>query len=546
MKALRKTEESRRLTGSSLSKQASGDLSLAEWLDISWFYPEGFTRERIIETDRALVVIGKTLVYKFFKNSSDAASGKSFAERWQLACKEVLRNRETAPELYLGLRLLTWVDEQPVWFTELCNLELLTGTPPRDAQDVAIVMRRIPEADLLESNLADDRGISAGQINSMAGLLSSFHLRRRSKGIRSFAAAPELLIESYCKQTFSPLDQLEKHFADLKSENRAALAELRSFFTQKLDDLKHLFYSRAERGDVVDLHGNLSASAICISPLEVEGQRVSFFFRPECDEKKLYGDVLFDISKIVVQLEVNGRADLALKLEDEYFSLNEQSYDRDLYSFALAGASLQLAAAGLTEAEVLDRELISAYISFAFRVALRLRQPFIFAVGGSSDKSRALLAAELAETSGAVVLGAESVLQELPGYSPPDDVQFLRLMTLCRRKLASGCSVIVNWPLNRLEERLKIVHLSRRFSLPYMLIKLRLSAKEKENRAYNILSGENYSSRAPGVRRLWSTSSDSWSDPLAYEQGVRHEVIDPEEHSEYLALSLLKKLGKGD
>jgi len=548
MKARRKTQDGELLVESSRTKRASGELELQEWLDISWFYPEGFTREQLVESDNALVVLGKTLVYKFIKCPAKRGAENSFLKRWQLSCREIVRNRETSPDLYLGLRLLRWVDGQPMWFTELCSGELLADKPPESADEVAIVMRRIPGRNRLLNVLDDDRGLSVNQLADIARLLTSFHLRRRAKGIKSFSVTPESLLDSYRVQTLGPMRVLEQHFGGARPEC-VMLRELKNYFNRKYLEFAALFSSRAEQGMVIDLHGNLSVSSICLGPIEVEGQRISFVSRPTCEEQLLLGDVLIDLSRIVVDLELRGQSEYALRLEDEYFSLNEQAYDRDIYNFSLVSAALQLAVSRLAEFESGKYESTppaSRYLAFALRVALNLRQPFILAVGGSSEASRSELVSQLSEISGASALRIDSVATELPGYSPPDDLQFLRLMTICRRKLASGRSVIVDWPFNRLEERLKIVHIARRFSLPYMLVKLKLSAKEKESRAYSVVPQEQVSSVGLASRRLWSSASDSWSDSFAHAQGVRYEVVDSEQCKESLPMNLLKKLGKKD
>ena len=93
-------------------KQSTGTdaLSLADWLDVAWFYPEDFRKERIVETSQSLLVFGESIVYKFLKSNTPNRT-LSFGQRWAIACEEVLDNRELAPDLYLGLRLLRWIED---------------------------------------------------------------------------------------------------------------------------------------------------------------------------------------------------------------------------------------------------------------------------------------------------------------------------------------------------------------------------------------------------------------------------------------------------
>ena len=42
--------------------RTEGNVPFSDWLELSWFYPEGFRKERIIETERSWVVLGEQIV----------------------------------------------------------------------------------------------------------------------------------------------------------------------------------------------------------------------------------------------------------------------------------------------------------------------------------------------------------------------------------------------------------------------------------------------------------------------------------------------------
>lgn len=146
-------------------------LSLPQWLEVSWFYPEGFVKERIVETERSFVVLGNGIAYKFLKTSPE----RHFSARWQAACEEVLDNISLAPELYLGLRVLRWIDDEPHWFSEYRSADLDPLRPPADADDVAIIMRRIPDGEMLHQALAAHRRRTDQTLRAAARTLRRFH-----------------------------------------------------------------------------------------------------------------------------------------------------------------------------------------------------------------------------------------------------------------------------------------------------------------------------------------------------------------------------------
>lgn len=78
-------------------------LSLPQWLEVSWFYPEGFKREQVIETARSWVVLGNGIVYKFLKldQTSEEDPRKLFTRKWQAACEEIVDNQKWGPESLL-------------------------------------------------------------------------------------------------------------------------------------------------------------------------------------------------------------------------------------------------------------------------------------------------------------------------------------------------------------------------------------------------------------------------------------------------------------
>ncbi len=124
---------------------ATGDnLTLAEWLDVSWFYPEDFSPEKIHETQKSYIVEGQRKVLKFFKESPE--------NQWTMFCHEIVDNSSLAPNLYLGVMPLCWVDGEPSWGQLIPLGHMIVDRPPK-CDDLALVMRRIPKEKMLQDVL---------------------------------------------------------------------------------------------------------------------------------------------------------------------------------------------------------------------------------------------------------------------------------------------------------------------------------------------------------------------------------------------------------
>ena len=156
----------------------SGSLvSLANWVNVSWFYPDNFEPKEVIETSRSFVVLGQHLVYKFQKPTTTERRA-AFCEQWKRACEEIFDNQPSAHGLYHGLRLLKWVDEEPRWYKDVFHKNLNPTRPPREGDHVVIVMRRIPSSAQFSYNIRRPRTLSEDRIHAIADSLARLHQRQ--------------------------------------------------------------------------------------------------------------------------------------------------------------------------------------------------------------------------------------------------------------------------------------------------------------------------------------------------------------------------------
>jgi aminoglycoside phosphotransferase family enzyme len=441
-------------------------LALAEWLEVSWFYPEGFRKERIVETSRAWIVLGNTIVYKFLKVFSSSASssvsspptsspfsGNPFPLRWQMACEEVIDNRALAPDLYLGLRLLRWIDDEPQWISEKPDTELDPRRPPAGADDVAIIMRRLPEEQLLEKRLESADETSQPLLRKIAARLHSFHaVHSAATPVVDASAAIRSLQEQY-------LDSLTRFLLTdgpyLDPFTQLAFQEVRNclaaFFTKESDALAE----RISHGFFADGHGSLRADRICLSETE-RGKALSIFGRLPRDDRQRCCDPLRDLAALAADIEVRGKPAQAATLENHYCKCQGSPLPAEMYRFyKLAEASLR--ARLLFRGSVEDRSALGpAYLSLAFKLALGIENPFFIVIADTNSEEEYKLSKSIGELTGSETLSFESLAPELLSSEMPEEMLLEQLLRKGRQALESRQSVVMHWPLNREEERIRI------------------------------------------------------------------------------------------
>lgn len=281
-------------------------------LDSAAVYPDadGATPE-IVQTHISVVALVGERVYKFKK--ALRLPFLDFGSRGdrERACRDELRlNRRLAPDTYLEVLPLL-----------LEGGRLRVGAPgDADALDVVdwcVQMRRLPAERMLDRLLAED-GVGADEIAALARRIASFHAEARAAATDEVAraGAPGVLLGAL-RENFTGLRDLREDCP----VPRALVDALEDRAQAAMGALKERLLARAERGLVVEGHGDLHARNVCMTDPPIAYDCLEF----RLDLRA--GDVATDLAFLAMDLRYRGHPGLARAAVDAYV---EASGDGDL------------------------------------------------------------------------------------------------------------------------------------------------------------------------------------------------------------------------
>lgn len=518
------------------------ELDLADWLELSWFYPQGFEKQELRETRSSYVVLGESVVYKFLKltsSSTHALHDAGFPQIWRKVCLEIQRNRELAPDLFLGVRLLRTIDGEPHWITELRSAELNPEQPPAEADQAAIVMRRIPTSSRLSDILEQEEEITHEKISEIAKRLVRFHKRKQRDGRRMFFEREREIIQVTEDSATRGLERFCKIYGNLLDPfSQAALAQARGFLNAARSKYFENFYERAQKGFVVPCHGALRAEHISVYPLQEEARAVSFYGR-SVERGEMLEDVLFDLASLSCDLEVRGFGCIAREIEKQYFTLFPEVRDETLFRYYLTAASVCRARELFEAGDAGEFARANKFLAFALRVSLDLRDPFLIGVGGSFADTRHGVSQNLAEFLDGVRL-TEQPLENRASLEAnvAADQRFERLLRDAEQALAEGRVVVLDASLHGAEQRIACSRLAERYSCRHLLLKCSRSVEEKVEDALQSLRAIGVPILDPGP--LASSDTGAWPNSRVVK--TNQILLEPSLLQPDLSLFILREL----
>lgn len=282
----------------SFSESKSAE-DLLSYLEMSWFYPQGFKKEKLLFDPLFIQAEGAEVVYKFV--NPEALAGLGEKERWQqrlrLLQSEVELNKHSAAELFLGFRYLRWIDEEPEWISQ-------TGTanPPESAEDLALVKLRLKPENTIFAELRDKAKLQDIQLRQLANRLVYF--QRLSKS--SLSRPAEDVWQAFYERISADLqvsEQAAQSVAELKRELRAARSAMQERYRQgafiqglSVGGLRNAYYLPRE-----------FAPRLCLYRSQLPVQ----------------SDVECDLASLSADFETLGFPQFAQRLEELYFAQSE-------------------------------------------------------------------------------------------------------------------------------------------------------------------------------------------------------------------------------
>ncbi|MFN4164880.1 MAG: AAA family ATPase [Ferrovibrio sp.] len=402
----------------------------------------------VIETHVSRVFLAGDRAWKLKKAVALPYVDFSTLEKRRIACeREVLLNRRTAPQLYLGCRA--------VYRDAMGKLSFdPQGTPV----EWLVEMRRFDAHKTLDRLLADD-AVTPAMIAALATDIAAFHARAERVDREATAMVAQTIALNDAAFANLPAGALPAE----------ALAGFRAALGTEIERRRSVLLQRRADGRMRHGHGDLHLRNIAV----IDGQPVLFDCL-EFDDDLAAIDTLYDLAFLLMDLVQQRRGDLAsLALNAWLEAMPDDAGMALLPLYVALRAAIRCHIAALTEA---GRPEATRYLALA-RQALKPPSPRLILVGGLSGTGKSTLARALAPDfgglCGAVILRSDTirknlhnvpVLQRLPkdSYTPDSSRRvYATLLERARVLLQGGASVILDAVYGKPEEREAAAALAR-------------------------------------------------------------------------------------
>ena len=263
----------------------------------------------IVETHVSSLVFVGDLVHKRKKPVRFAFVDLSTPERRAEVCRrEVTLNRRFSPDIYLGVEDIVDDDGRVI--------------------DHAVLMRRLPPDRRLATLVRAGEDVSRC-LNAVAREMAACHARASTSDEISAVGTPAALRDLWERN----LREMAVFVPGLL--DASMLARIDVLAHRYLEARGPLLDERVARGRVVDGHGDLLAEDIfCLD----DGPRILDCL--EFDDRLRWGDVLYDIGFLAMDLERLGHPHLAFAFLDRYREYSGETHPRSLEHHYIAYRAL--------------------------------------------------------------------------------------------------------------------------------------------------------------------------------------------------------------
>ncbi len=439
-------------------------------------YPEPPASIRLVQTQISFVVIAGDDVYKVKKPVNlGFLDYSTLVKRRQLSQREVELNRRLCPQTYLGVVPLV-----------KAHGRVSIGGRGR-LVEYAVKMKRLPEERMMSTLLANN-SLTGEMVIGVARRLADFHARAEtSPAVNAFGS-----IATISGNNEENYDQTEKSIG--RTISKAKYERIREYTRSFLRDRVALFEGRTTGGRIRDCHGDLHAAHVCFT------DGICIFDCIEFNDRFRYGDVAGEVAFLAMDLDHNGRADLARSFVNEYVAA---SGDKDLPALLKFYKCYRAYVRGKVESFKLDdpyippadkelaRQAASGYFDLA---AFYIRsKPTLFMTVGVTGTGKSWLSGALARRLGLMVISSDVVRKELAGivptehrYEEPDrgiySADFSRRTydTMFQRAwdaLNEGVSVVLDATFIRRADRARAMALAKETGADFLAIECVLDEK---------------------------------------------------------------------
>jgi aminoglycoside phosphotransferase family enzyme/predicted kinase len=340
----------------------------------------------IVETHVSSIVFDGDLVHKRKKPVRFAFIDLSTPElREEMCHREVELNRRFSPDVYLGVEDI--VDDNG------------------DVIDHAVLMRRMPTERRLSTLLRQWHDISSC-LRAVARAIAACHAEAATSDEISSVATPGALHDLW-ERNLSEMVPFAPHPLDA-----SVLTTVGELAHRYLNGRTALLAERIAHGRIIDGHGDLLAEDIfCLD----DGPRILDGL--EFDDKLRWGDVVYDVCFLAMDLERLGRVDLALVFLDWYWEYSAETHPPSLEHHYIAYRALVRGKVACLKGGINDEVDARAYLAQCQRHLFAGRVQLVI-VGGLPGTGKTTLAAALGDDLGWTVLRSDESRKELAGLDP--------------------------------------------------------------------------------------------------------------------------------
>ena len=437
----------------------------------------GNAKAKRVDTHANVVFIGPDRVYKIkravqypFLDYSTAAL------RYRYCASEVVLNRRTAPDLYLGIIPLTRSADGGLAAGDLI-VDPDPATPPQmqdDPSDWAVVMRRFDENALFDK-MAERQELTNDHLRDLGESIAEFHakaspVRNDWKRIKREVLSDNLAEIAEASWLSS------KDVSDHRAECEALFERLAPRLSE-----------RAADGFIRQCHGDIHLRNIVL----IDG-RATLFDCIEFSDDFSQIDCLYDLAFLLMDLEHRKMPAAACRVLNRYLEATGDYAGVGLLPFytalrAQVRAKIEIATVGFAEnPEQADRHRLEArhYFDLACR-AINRPPARLIAVGGPSGSGKSTLAMAIAERMSrqygpaVVVLRSDAIRKSLFGVPetaklPPEAYKAEVSQRVYRQMhedaglaLAQGASVLLDATHTHPYSRQAATNLAAQHNVPF-------------------------------------------------------------------------------
>jgi aminoglycoside phosphotransferase family enzyme/predicted kinase len=447
------------------------------------FYPHPVDQVRFLQTHISSVFLTGEFVYKLKKPVNFGFLDFSTVELRKLYCRaEVELNRRLAPAVYLRAAPITFDGER------------LALEGEGEEVDWVVVMRQLDENRL--GTQVNARGeLGEAQMDALVDVLVPFYASAATgEGIDRYGEikAVKFNTDENFNQTESYVGKLIsrerfEHIVDWTNEFYVARAEL--------------FKRRVAEGRIRESHGDLHLGNIFFEDPPVIFDCIEFNERFRC------GDVAVDLAFLAMDLDFNGRPELARHFVDAYVAASgdgELPELLDFYRCYRAYVRGKIACFTSVDPALDDtakraqRNLARRYFGLAYRYAGGTVQPSLVVLYGLMGSGKTSIARYLREEHGWHMLSTDAIRKQISGvgeatrvYVPYNEglysqemnrTTYAEVCTRAENLLDGGFDVVIDGAFKRQVERVPVIELARRADARLMFVRTTCDPEEQRRR----------------------------------------------------------------